>query len=336
MPPPPPPIPPLYTVYLLRSLPLPSSLYIGSTPLPSRRLRQHNGLVVGGASRTARGSHRPWEMPVLVVGFPSQVGALQFEWAWQHPTLSTHLPPPSTSTYTASTTTRRRPRLTLPSTLKSLHHLLSSPSFCRWPLRLHFQSEDVYAAWLKASGSAAKELGGGGKREVEVEVVLDYESEIFQELGKVSKGKGKGKSKAPVEEEEEVVLSDCAACGQGGGIMAVCRDEECGVATHITCLAQDSLRDERSSRSGTGEGQILPLSAKCPRCKGEMWWSDVAGQVTGRIRGKGLLGGDRGGKVGGAVMGGAGAAGNGSASGSGVSGSENESEADSWAGVVEL
>mgnify|MGYP001567041922 CR=1 FL=1 len=77
---PPPPIPPLYTVYLLRSLPLPRALYIGSTPAPPRRLRQHNGETVGGASRTARASHRPWAMPVLVVGFPSQVGALQFEY----------------------------------------------------------------------------------------------------------------------------------------------------------------------------------------------------------------------------------------------------------------
>ncbi|OBT51905.1 hypothetical protein VE04_06788 [Pseudogymnoascus sp. 24MN13] len=289
-------------------------------------------------------------MPVLVVGFPSQVGALQFEWAWQHPTLSTHLPPPTTTT-TSTSTPATRPdhehaperddaRLTLPSSLKSLHHLLSSPSFCRWPLRLHFQSEEVYGAWLKATSVASKgrELG----REVgrEVEVVKDFDSAIFQELGKVSKvGKGgKAKAKEQQDEVEEVEkevlgLGNCAACGQGGGIMAVCGDEECGVATHITCLAKHGLRDEAGK---SGKGQILPLSSKCPRCRGEMGWSDVAGGVTGRIRGKGAKG------VGGAVAsaGVVGSAdvvenGSGSASGSGVE-SGSESEADSWAGVVEL
>ncbi|KFY74846.1 hypothetical protein V499_05161 [Pseudogymnoascus sp. VKM F-103] len=292
-------------------------------------------------------------MPVLVVGFPSQVGALQFEWAWQHPTLSTHLSPPSTTSSTTQPTTTttapprpraRRPRLTLPSSLKSLHHLLSSPSFSRWPLRLHFQSEEVYAAWLKASGSAssgANGLGGGGEgRGREVEVVKDFDSAIFQELGKVSKvGKGgKAKAKEQQDEVEEVEkevlgLGNCAACGQGGGIMAVCGDEECGVATHITCLAKHGLRDEAGK---SGKGQILPLSSKCPRCRGEMGWSDVAGGVTGRIRGKGAKG------VGGAVAsaGVVGSAdvvenGSGSASGSGVE-SGSESEADSWAGVVEL
>ncbi|KFX95678.1 hypothetical protein O988_05696, partial [Pseudogymnoascus sp. VKM F-3808] len=300
---------------------LPRALYIGSTPHPPRRLRQHNGLTVGGASRTARASHRPWGMPVVVVGFPSQIGALQFEWAWQHPTLSTHLPPPpspskSSTTGKASTAPRaRRPKLTLPSAMKSLHHLLEAPSFRRWPLRVHFQSEEVYGAWVKAVGGASKTSTGGGR---EIEVVKDFDGAIFEALGKNGKvGGKKGKAK----EEEVLELSNCAACGHGGGIMSVCADDTCGVATHLTCLAQRSLGPEQVA----GGGHVLPTSARCPRCKGEMRWSDVARGATGRIRGKG----------GAVAAAGDAIAGHASESGSGLSGSE-ESDKDSWDGVVEL
>ncbi len=73
------PIPPLYTVYILRSIVRHTSLYIGSTPHPPRRLKQHNGEAKGGAARTSRGSRRPWEMVGIVSGFPGMVAALKFE-----------------------------------------------------------------------------------------------------------------------------------------------------------------------------------------------------------------------------------------------------------------
>ena len=56
----------LYAVYLLQASQeqrYPFHCYIGSTPDPYRRLRQHNGFVVGGAKKTSK--KRPWWVSVI-------------------------------------------------------------------------------------------------------------------------------------------------------------------------------------------------------------------------------------------------------------------------------
>ncbi|PIN01962.1 hypothetical protein CDL12_25527 [Handroanthus impetiginosus] len=74
-----------FACYLLTSLSprFKGHTYIGYTVNPRRRIRQHNGEIGSGAWRTKR--KRPWEMVLCIYGFPTNIGALQFEWAWQHP-----------------------------------------------------------------------------------------------------------------------------------------------------------------------------------------------------------------------------------------------------------
>ena len=77
--------------YLLRSQNprYKTSCYVGFTVDPKHRLKQHNGEIVGGAFKTH--TKRPWEMTIVVYGFPTRKLALRFEWTWQHPIESKRL-----------------------------------------------------------------------------------------------------------------------------------------------------------------------------------------------------------------------------------------------------
>lgn len=60
--------------------------YAGVSPNPTRRLRQHNGEISGGAKYTTS-KGEGWKHICLIEGFRTKTEALQFEWA------SKHIPP---------------------------------------------------------------------------------------------------------------------------------------------------------------------------------------------------------------------------------------------------
>ena len=69
-------------VYMLRHSTRPGLSYVGATVDLQRRLRQHNGELVGGARRTARGrTDGTWYLLASVHGLQTYRNALRFEWA---------------------------------------------------------------------------------------------------------------------------------------------------------------------------------------------------------------------------------------------------------------
>lgn len=72
-----------YMCYLIQSEAEGSkSTYVGVTNNLTRRIKQHNGRLKGGAKSTMR--CRPWVYAAWVGPFETYRGALQFEYAWKH------------------------------------------------------------------------------------------------------------------------------------------------------------------------------------------------------------------------------------------------------------
>ncbi|OTA99066.1 hypothetical protein M426DRAFT_325469 [Hypoxylon sp. CI-4A] len=292
------PIPPLYTVYLLRSTVRHASWYIGSTPNPPRRLKQHNGEAKGGAVRTSRKTLRPWEMVGLVSGFPSMVAALKFEWALNNPHTSLHIP--SESRITTSTGRKRNghPRRlphSMSSVLSNLHLLLRVPGFSRWPLNVHFFVPEVHEAWKKWCNTANEPLRTTTK------ILTDFkptrlgsketESPSIENPSEKSWGIHAlpldyapmkdyvTKTKSIYEFERE---GNCIVCGEhlepGEGLYATCSHIRCEGTGHISCWSKHLL-------AGESNEQIIPISGHCPKCKDEVVWGDLMKEMSLRIRG---------------------------------------------------
>ncbi|KAI0471731.1 GIY-YIG catalytic domain-containing protein [Xylariaceae sp. FL0804] len=293
------PIPPLYTVYILRSTVRHASLYIGSTPNPPRRLKQHNGDAKGGAVRTSRATLRPWEMVALVSGFPGMVAALKFEWALTNSHLSLHIP--SSSRLTVATQKKRnghpkRPRHSIVSIISNLHLLLGVPSFSRWPLKLHFFAPEVHSAWIKWCKSAGEPV-----REA-IPVHTDFGSstagsdEVDQTEAPTKPAEPWGihalpLDYAPMKEYVTKTQSvyaferegDCIVCGEqlapGEGLYATCPNGSCEGTGHVSCWSRHMLR-------ANVEDDIIPVSGSCPKCDGEVSWADMMKEMSLRLRGQ--------------------------------------------------
>ncbi|KAJ5365863.1 Zinc finger FYVE/PHD-type [Penicillium concentricum] len=298
------PIPAYYCCYLLRSTVRHASLYIGSTPNPIRRLPQHNGVAKGGAKRTARDKLRPWEMTLVVEGFTSRVGALQFEWAWQHPERSRHLdseddldPKPRTKANTNAKTGKPKPkpkartRRSLVAHLEDLLSLLRSTYFSSWPLRVRFFCADVYRAWRawndRVDGRLPdniKVILDGDNLATAPDVKKDDELAPVRSINNLSIDHTRiedhlEKSMFMLEDPEDLQCTVCkSSISPDQEQIVVCPHPNCRGTSHLLCLSTKFL-------DATNEPDLLvPTQGTCPSCGHTVQWVTMMRELSFRNR----------------------------------------------------
>ncbi|KAF8468143.1 hypothetical protein BDZ91DRAFT_792991 [Kalaharituber pfeilii] len=273
------PIPAFYGVYLLRSLPKPGSTYVGSTSDPHRRLLQHNGKLKGGAWKTKRssGKYRPWDMVCIVSGFPSQMAALQFEWAWGYGYKTTKISQEDRQAIYGIASSgskvakkkkkpkRRAPHATLERRLYYLSALLRAQAFCRWPLHVRFFNADVWEKWEECTkrlkAFRGRPLGSSILIELSISPDKSYKRKRSTQLKQPSSHavteldvtyehlqpqlqKTKELLSAATEEEPLQCLLCASDLRPPYDTVVVCPHACCEHISHVTCLGTEFLRQE--------------------------------------------------------------------------------------------
>jgi len=231
-----------YGVYLLYCLnpKYKGRTYIGFTVDPNRRIKQHNGGVQkGGAFRTnGRG---PWEMILIVHGFPSDIIALQFEWAWQNPGKSRRLRHVA-SKKTKETVVKFRFRV--------LSEMLNVGPWNRLPLTIR---------WLK--------------QEYKMEFDVDQQPPTHMPIayGSLNKRKSKKASKGDFEEVKDVTIYKCVECLKrikDPDDCLSCLSADCQMKAHLICLAKRFLMESDDTSF------LIPIEGDCPKCYHTFLWRD--------------------------------------------------------------
>lgn len=227
---------PFFGVYLLYCLNprYPGRVYVGFTVNPARRAQQHNGgRRKGGAWRTS--GRGPWEMVLIVHGFPSAVAALRFEWAWQHPHASRRL---------AHVGPRKRSEGSFDFHLRVLAHMLCTPPWARLPLTLR---------WLRP--------------DFQRDLCPPPPSHVPLAFGPPPPRCRATPSTQP--DPDPDAEAHCSLCARGfqDEVPLCCPHPSCSVRAHMICLAEWFLQEE--------PGQLLPLEGQCPGCENSLLWGDL-------------------------------------------------------------
>lgn len=220
-------------------------VYVGFTVNPARRVRQHNaGRKKGGAWRTS--GRGPWDMVLILHGFPSAVAALRFEWAWQHPQASrrlTHVGP------------RLRSEASFTFHLRVLAHMLRVPPWVRLPLTVRWLRPDFRHELCPAPPP---------------HMPIAFGPPPPQPLVPKRPSASEADSERRLDLGAKASCTLCARMLQDEEGPLCCPHPGCPLRAHIICLAEEFLQEE--------PGQLLPLEGHCPSCKKSLLWGNLVGQ----------------------------------------------------------
>uniref|UniRef100_A0A1B0GQB7 Structure-specific endonuclease subunit SLX1 homolog n=1 Tax=Phlebotomus papatasi TaxID=29031 RepID=A0A1B0GQB7_PHLPP len=242
--------------------------YIGYTVDPNRRISQHNkGKEYGGSKRTSE--RGPWQMILIIHGFPNSLSALRFEWAWQQPHISRRL--------------RNIPGLGKKSSLRKfdlqfriLTEMLRIGPWNRLPLVIRWLADDFVRDF-----PASDSLSTISSKDI---IIMPFIYMLLQpeKLPPVHMAicygyvKRKKKPDRPEEATHSQQDPSCRLCENPienpCQSLLTCINPRCKLQCHIICLARVCI---------TECNQYIPTEGDCPICFTHFLWGDLIRKKNG-------------------------------------------------------
>lgn len=231
--------------------------YIGYTVNPERRIKQHNtGAHAGGAYRTS--GKGPWEMALIIHGFPNEISGLRFEWAWQNPHKS------------------RRLKAVVPSKVKT-----ELAFDYRWRVACHMLRTNPWAKlgltirWLRQDYQRNFPQG----LDPPYHMPIEYGPVTTKKVSSDSRGKGKAptprvstRGNANVSFSKSEMCALCRTSVEKSEKSLTCLHPSCSMISHLRCLARHFLGNS---------DLLLPVEGRCPTCDIGLVWGDLIRHMKG-------------------------------------------------------